>query len=208
MFSSLVRKIKADPVLKQRVLSLMMHPVKTRPRCWLRYLQFLYMKKGKKSVVYRSVRKDIVPFNSFVMGHYSVIEDYSIINNAVGNIVIGNHTRIGLGNTIIGPATIGNKVNLAQNVVISGLDHNFEEIGQTIADQGVSTKETIINNDVWIGANSVVLPGITIGEHVVIGAGSVVTKDIPGYCVAVGNPARVIKQYDIEKRVWIKVHKE
>jgi len=166
------------------------------------------MKKGKKSVVYRSVRKDIVPFNSFVMGHYSVIEDYSIINNAVGNIVIGNHTRIGLGNTIIGPATIGNKVNLAQNVVISGLDHNFEEIGQTIADQGVSTKETIINNDVWIGANSVVLPGITIGEHVVIGAGSVVTKDIPGYCVAVGNPARVIKQYDIEKRVWIKVHKE
>lgn len=207
MFSSLVQKIKVDPVLKQRVLSLMMHPVKTRPRRWLRCWQFLYMKKGKRSVIYRSVRKDIVPFNSFVMGDYSVIEDYSIINNAVGDIVIGNNTRVGLGNTIIGPVTIGDRVNLAQNVVVSGLNHNFENVNRTIAEQGVSTKETKIKNDVWIGANTVVLAGVCIEEHVVIGAGSVVTKDIPGYSVAVGNPARIIKQYDIEKEQWIKVNK-
>jgi acetyltransferase-like isoleucine patch superfamily enzyme len=165
------------------------------------------MKKGKRSVIYRSVRKDIVPFYSFVIGDYSVIEDYSIINNAVGDIVIGNHTRVGVGNTIIGPVTIGDKVNLAQNVVVSGLNHNFENVNRTIAEQGVSTKETKINTDVWIGANTVVLAGVCIGEHVVIGAGSVVTKDIPGYSVAVGNPARIIKQYDIEKEQWIKVNK-
>lgn len=208
MFTPLIQKIKANPVLKQRVLFLTMHPVKTRPRLWLRCLQFLYLKKGKRSVIYQSVRKDIVPFNSFVMGDYSVIEDYAIINNAIGSITIGNHTRIGVGNTIIGPVSIGDKVNLAQNVIVSGLNHNFENIDKTIADQGVNKKGITINNDVWIGANSVILAGVHIGRHVVIGAGSVVTKDIPPYSLAVGNPARVVKQYDVEKQTWVKVHKE
>lgn len=207
MFSSITDKIKANPVLKKRVLFLAMHPVKTRPRCWLRCFRFLYMKKGKKSVIYRSVRKDIVPFNTFVMGNYSVIEDYAVINNAVGDILIGNHTRIGVGDTIIGPVTIGNKVNLAQNVVISGLNHNFEDIEKAIAEQGVSTSNTVISSNVWIGANSVVLPGVHVGKHVVVGAGSVVTKDIPAYCLAVGNPARIVKQYDVEKKQWVKVSK-
>lgn len=205
MFSSVKQKIKANPVLKQRVLFLMMHPVKTRPRFWLRCFRFLYMKKGKKSVIYRSVRKDIVPFNTFSMGNYSVIEDYAIINNAVGDIVIGNHARIGLGDTIIGPVSIGDKVNLAQNIVISALNHNYEDVGKSIADQGINIQTVIIENDVWIGANSIILAGVHIGKHVVIGAGSVVTKDIPPYSVALGNPARIVKQYDVEKKQWIKV---
>lgn len=202
--SKLTEKIRQTPQLKKNVLCLMIHPVKTRPRFWLRWLQFLYMKKGKKSVIYRSVRKDIVPFNIFVMGDYSVVEDYTIINNAVGDIVIGNHTRVGLGNTLIGPVTIGDKVNLAQNVVISGLNHNFEDIDKPIAIQGVTTQQITIEDNVWIGANSVVLPGVHIGRHVVIGAGSVVSRDIPSYSVAIGTPARVVKQYDFEKKQWIK----
>lgn len=204
MFTSLIEKIKANPVLKKRLLFIMMHPVKTRPRRWLRCLQFLYINKGRKSVIYRSVRKDIVPFNTFRMGDYSVIEDYSIINNAVGDIVIGCHTRIGIGNTVIGPVRIGDKVNLAQNVVISGLNHKYEDIKTAIADQGIDTQEVIIENDVWIGSNSIILAGVHIGVHVVIGAGSVVTKDIPSNCIALGNPARVVKQYDDEKKRWIK----
>jgi len=164
------------------------------------------MKKGKKSVIYRSVRKDIVPFNTFILGDYSVIEDYAIINNAVGDIVIGNYTRIGLNNTLIGPVAIGNKVNLAQNVAISGLNHNFEDIDKLIAEQGISTKQITIEDNVWIGANSVVLPGIRIGKHVVVGAGSVVTRDVPPYRVVVGNPARVVKRYDFEKKQWIKIN--
>ena len=203
MFSSVIQKIKANPRLKQRVLHLMMHPVKTRPRLWLRCLQFLYMKKGRKSVIYRSVRKDIVPFNTFSMGNYSVIEDYAIINNAVGDIMIGSHTRIGLGNTIIGPVTIRDKVNIAQNVVISGLNHNFENISKMIAEQGVNTKQITIEDNVWIGANCIILAGVHIGKHVVIGAGSVVTKDISPYSVAMGNPARVVKKYDFDIGEWL-----
>ncbi|MDD3968614.1 MAG: acyltransferase, partial [Proteiniphilum sp.] len=205
MFAAIIQKIKSNPAQKQWVLSLMMHPVKTRPRRWLRCLQFLYMKKGRKSVIYRSVRKDIVPFNRFIMGDYSVIEDYAIINNAVGDIVIGKDTRIGLGNTLIGPVRIGDNVHLAQNVVISGLNHRYQDIEKTISEQGIETKEVIIENDVWIAANSTILAGVHIGEHVVIGAGSVVTKNISSHCVAVGNPARVVKKFDIDKKQWIRV---
>lgn len=185
----------------------MIHPVKTRPRVWLRCLQFLFMKKGKNSVIYRSVRKDIVPFNKFSLGNSSVIEDYAIINNAVGEINIGDFTRVGLGNTLIGPVKIGNEVILAQNVVISALNHNFEDVTMSIVHQGVKTAPIIIGNNVWIGANSTILAGNHIGEHVVVGAGSVVTKDIPPYCVAVGNPARIVKRYDHKEQRWIRIDK-
>lgn len=204
MFAPIIEKIKSNPELKRRLLFMMMHPVKTRPRLWLRCLQFFYMKKGKNSVIYRSVRKDIVPFNGFSLGKSSVIEDYTIINNAVGEIIIGNHTRIGMGNTIIGPVMIGNNVILAQNVVISALNHNFEDVLTTINQQGVKTDQIIIEDDVWVGANSVILSGVHIGEHVVVGAGSVVTKDIPSYSVVIGNPARIVKKFDFNDNKWIK----
>lgn len=201
----LKEKIKNNPDLKRKLLYLMMHPVKTRPRLWLRCLQFIYMKKGKNSVIYRSVRKDIVPFNGFFLGKSSVIEDYAIINNAVGEITIGNSTRIGMGNTIIGPVMIGNNVILAQNVVLSALNHNFEDVLTTINQQGVKTDQIIIEKNVWIGANTSILAGVHIGEHVVVGAGSVVTKDIPSFSVVVGNPAKIIKKYDFKVKQWIKV---
>jgi acetyltransferase-like isoleucine patch superfamily enzyme len=89
--------------------------------------------------------------------------------------------------------------------VISALNHNYEDVEKSIADQGINIQTVIIENDVWIGANSIILAGVHIGKHVVIGAGSVVTKDIPPYSVALGNPARIVKQYDVEKKQWIKV---
>lgn len=187
-------KIQGNPKMKQRVISLLMHPTQARPRLWLRIFQFLYMKRGKHTSIYRSVRKDIVPFNRFSLGDYSVIEDFCCINNAVGDLHIGHHTRIGLHNTVIGPVSIGNHVNLAQGVVISGLNHNFQDPSKRIDEQGVSTSEITIHDDVWIGANSVITAGVTIGRHCVIAAGSVVTKDVPDNTVVAGCPARVIKQ--------------
>ncbi len=202
---NLKEKIKKHPLLKRIVLNFLMHPVKTRPQWWIRLFMPFYIKKGKGSVIYRSVRKDIVPFNIFVLGKKSVIEDYSVINNAVGNLVIGNNTRVGIGNTIIGPVTISDNVNIGQNVTISGLNHNYEDPSKAISEQGVSTMPIKIENDVWIGANSVVLPGVQIGNHSVIGAGSIITKNIPPYSVAVGNPARIIKRYDMDLKEWVKV---
>lgn len=123
----------------------------------------------------------------------------------VGAITIGSRSRIGLGNTIIGPVKIGNNVNLAQNIIISGLNHNYSDPDKTIISQGVNTSEVIIEDDVWIGANSVILAGITIGKHSVIGAGSVVIRDVPPYSIVVGNPGKIIKQYNFSSQEWTKL---
>ena len=136
---------------------------------------------------------DTPPYRSFSLGDHSVIESFSCINNAVGDVIIGDHTRIGLHNTIIGPVTVGSHVNLAQGITITALNHNFENPEQRIDEQGVSTKDVVIGDDVWVGTNAVILPGVTIGEHCVIAAGAVVTKDVPPHSLVAGVPAKVIK---------------
>ena len=108
--------------------------------------------------------------------------------------MIGHHTRIGLHNTVIGPVTIGNHVNLAQGITMTALNHNFEDSKKRIDEQGISTSPVTIEDDVWIGANAVVLPGVTIGSHSVVAAGAVVTKDVPPHSLVAGVPAKVIKQ--------------
>ena len=155
---TLKQRIKENSGLKQAVHRFIMHPVKTRPNWWIRIFGCIYFKRGKGSVIYRSVRKDLPPFNRFSLGRYSVVEDFSCLNNAVGDLTIGDYTRIGLRNTIIGPAAIGNHVNLAQNVTVTGLNHNYENVEKRIDEQGVSTQAVLIEDDVWVGANSVILP--------------------------------------------------
>ena len=146
---TLKQRIKENPGLKQAVHRFIMHPVKTRPNWWIRLFDFIYLKRGKGSVIYRSVRKDLPPFNRFFLGKYSVVEDFSCLNNAVGDLTIGDYTRIGLRNTIIGPVHIGNHVNLAQNVTVTGLNHNYQDAEKMIDEQGVSTLPVVIEDDVW-----------------------------------------------------------
>jgi hypothetical protein len=93
--------LQQHPQWKKRIHGFIMHPVKTRPYWWIRVWQPFYIKKGRGSVIYSSVRKDLPPFHLFQMGKYSVVEDFSCLNNAVGDIVIGDYCRIGLGNTVI-----------------------------------------------------------------------------------------------------------
>ncbi|EPI2804284.1 sugar O-acetyltransferase [Vibrio vulnificus] len=86
---------------------------------------------------------------------------------------------------------IGNSVMIAPNVTIAAAGHPIDpELRRKVAQFNIPVH---IKDNVWIGANSVVLPGVTIGENSVIGAGSVVTKDIPANVVAVGNPCRVLR---------------
>ena len=186
--------LKANPKLKRWLDYLIMNQRDARPRWYIRLLAPIYQRRGFGSKIYRSVRMDTPPYRNFALGKRSVIESFCCINNAVGDVVIGDYTRIGIHNTIIGPVTIGNHVNLAQGITVTALNHNFKDATLRIDEQGISTKPVTIGDDVWIGANAVILPGVTIGKHVVVAAGAVVTKDVPDNCIVGGVPAKVIKQ--------------
>ena len=187
-------KFKNNPKFKKFIDWVIMNQVETRPRWFMRLLAPLYQHRGKHSVIHRSARMDTPPYRIFSLGDYSVIESFACINNAVGDVIIGDHTRIGLHNTIIGPVDIGNHVNLAQGITVTALNHNFSDTNKRIDEQGVSTNPVTIEDDVWIGANAVILPGVTIGEHSVVAAGAVVTKDVPPHSLVAGVPAKVIKK--------------
>ncbi|MCR5470685.1 MAG: acyltransferase [Prevotella sp.] len=185
---------KKNPKWKNFIDWIIMNQVETRPRWFIRILSPLYQHRGKHSVVHSSVRMDTPPYRKFSLGDYSVIESFACINNAVGDVIIGNYTRIGLHNTIIGPVTIGHHVNLAQGITVTALNHKFKNPDIRIDEQGVSTKPVVIGNDIWVGANAVILPGVTIGDHSVIAAGAIVTKDAPPHSLVAGVPAKIIKQ--------------
>jgi acetyltransferase-like isoleucine patch superfamily enzyme len=202
----LKEKIKSNAQLKKLVHWSILIPNQTRPRLWIKwFVNPFYHKKGKGAYVRRRTRMDVVPWNKFELGAYSTIEDFSAINNGVGPVIIGDRTKIGLSNTIIGPVTIGNDIRLAQNVTLSGLNHNYTDVNIPIHAQGVSTAPIVIEDETWIGANVVIVAGVTIGKHCIIAAGSIVTKSIPPYSVAVGNPARVLKKYNHETKIWEKI---
>ena len=187
-------KLKNNPKWKKFIDWVIMNQVETRPRWFVRVLAPIYQHRGKHSVIHRSARMDTPPYRIFSLGDYSVIESFACINNAVGDVMIGDHTRIGLHNTIIGPVDIGSHVNLAQGITVTALNHNFDNTEKRIDEQGVSTNPVTIEDDVWIGANAVILPGVTIGNHCVVAAGAVVTKDVPPHSLVAGVPAKVIKQ--------------
>jgi len=150
---------------------------------------------------------DVLPFHNFEVGKDSTIEDFSTISNVVGDVLIGDRTRIGIGDVVIGPVNIGNDVIFAQNVILSGLNHGYEDISIPIRLQKVETKPIIVEDEVWIGANAVVTAGITIGKHSIVAAGCVVVKDVPPYSIVGGNPGRLLKQYNHETKTWERVKK-
>jgi acetyltransferase-like isoleucine patch superfamily enzyme len=108
-------------------------------------------------------------------------------------VVIGDNCQINE-NTYIQSAKIGNDVLIAQNVAILAVTHKFDSREIPIKRQG-STKPApvIIDDDVWIGRNVVVMPGLTLGKGCIIGTGAVVTKDVPPYAIVGGVPAKIIK---------------
>lgn len=202
----IVDKIKANPKLKQWLLNMMMPRNQARPRLWVKlFLNPFIHKRGKHSRICRFTRMDVMPFNEFILGNNSTIEDFCTVNNGSGNVIIGDRTRIGMSNVLIGPLTIGNDVMLAQNIVLSGLNHGYQDVSIVPHKQPVTKKLITIEEEVWIGANSVVVSGVTIGKHSVVAAGAVVTKNVPPFSVVAGNPAKVIRRYNKETNIWERI---
>ncbi len=203
---TLKEKIKGSAKLKSLVIRILTPKHQARPRFWVKlFINPFVHKKKKGSKIRCRTRIDVVPWNKFELGKFSTIEDFATINNGVGDVIIGDRTRIGLCNTLIGPVKIGSDVILAQNIVVSGLNHSYEDVDKSIHDQKVKTAQITIDDEAWIGANSVVVPGVSIGKHAVVAAGSVVTKEVPPYSIVAGNPAKLIKKYNFETNTWERV---
>lgn len=110
------------------------------------------------------------------------------------SVELGNNSGIGIRANITGPCIIGDNVIMAPDCLILTSNHNFNRTDVPIKYQGNGAEKPVyIGNDVWIGARVIILPGLKIGNGVVIGAGTVVTKDVPDYSIIVGNPGRIVK---------------
>jgi acetyltransferase-like isoleucine patch superfamily enzyme len=202
---SLIQVIRKNPEWKKFLLFLLMPSSQARPRLWVQwFLNPFFHKKGKGAVIRSRTRMDVLPFHQFTIGQHSTIEDFSTVNNGLGNVIIGNHSRIGLSNVLIGPVTIGNHVILAQNIVISGMNHSYEAVDMPIRLQKCTASLITIEDECWIGANAVITAGVRIGKHAVVAAGSVVTKNVPAFCIVAGNPAKIIKAYNPVTGIWEK----
>ncbi len=117
------------------------------------------------------------------------------VNFGSGNeISLGLNSNLGYESWIASDTTIGCNVVMGPAVTILSENHIFEDINKPIIEQGSGIKEpVVIGDDVWIGTRVIILPGVEVGSHAVIGAGAVVTKNVPAWAVVGGNPAKVIK---------------
>lgn len=129
------------------------------------------------------------------------------INGLIPYLTVGEGTSIGNSNHIVvtGKMVIGRNVLTADRVYISDNIHKYEDIDMPIKDQGIiHKKDVVIGDGTWIGENACII-GASLGRNVIVGANSVVTKDVPDYCVVVGIPARIIKRYNGNTKQWEKV---
>jgi len=107
---------------------------------------------------------------------------------------IGDYSGLGVNCQCVGPITIGRDVMMGPDVIILTQNHAVSDVTKPMRGQGaLPRRPVIIEDDVWIGTRVIILPGVTVHTGAIIGAGAVVTKDVPAYAVVGGNPARVLK---------------
>ncbi len=128
-------------------------------------------------------------------GSDCAFKQYAMIMTNGGHIKLGRRVQVGYFTVIAshGSISIGDDTLIAEHVTIRGSQHRYDHGGRPKAKQGDIIKPVAIGSNVWIGAKAIILPGVTIGDHAVVGAGAVVTRSVPPRVIVAGNPARVIK---------------
>ena len=131
--------------------------------------------------VNKRLGKITIEDNCYICDHFSAL--------AGGDIQVGSHTLV------------------ASYVCILAENHGMDpESGVRYGLQELTGKPTIIGSYCWLGEKCIIMPGVSVGDWSIIGAGAVVTKDVPPYSIAVGNPAKIIKRYNFEIHSWEKVN--
>lgn len=150
--------------------------------------------------------------NNIIIGEHVSIQQYSKLccfDKYAGKeykpeILIGNNVFSNRFLTILsaGKISIGDDTFLGSHVLISNENHGTNPEYGCYGLQELSVSDVTIGKNCWIGDHCVILPGVAIGDYSIIGAGSIVTKSVPPYTIAVGNPARIIKQWDVTAKTW------
>ena len=174
---------------------------------------------GKRVTFEKNV--EIVNPSSIYIGDYSSIDADSLLSVIKEHFIykydrqdpvirIEESVGISKGTTIFAVNSICIKKNsmIGPYSFISDYDHSFQDVDKPISQQRLTNiGPIVIEEGAWLGAHVTVCSGVKIGKNSIIGAGSVVTKDIPSYSVAVGVPARVIKRFNFKTKNWEKVQK-
>lgn len=178
------KKIVNNPVfylhyLIRIILTLVMYPFRL----------FIYGKIGART--YISPLCSIRNHKNISLGNNCQIDSFVVLWPT--KLEIGCNSQINPGTAIYGDVSIGDNVMIAPNCMIAGGNHNFKDVNIPMIFQGSNEKGIVIDDDVWIGANSVLVDGVRIGKGAVIASGSVVVKDVDEYAVVAGVPAVKIK---------------
>ena len=139
--------------------------------------------------------------NNFSLGRNSIIECTGVIRELGEELVIGENVGIAANAFIAmrGKVKIGDNTIFGPGVSIHAENHNFNDTNIPIRKQGATRKGVVIGEDCWIGSKAIILDGVKIGNHAIVAAGAVVTKDVPDYAIVGGVPAKVIKMRKEEK---------
>jgi acetyltransferase-like isoleucine patch superfamily enzyme len=175
---------------------------------WFALLHRGFRKLGKKARLFRPFRVDGI--GGIELGEGSSLQKgawlYCVaVEGSTARLQIGRGCDFGYNNhiTAVRSVAIGDHVLTANNVYISDNSHGYEDVSRPIMHQPVIFKRAVsIGDGTWLGENACVI-GASVGRNCVIGANSVVTHDIPDYCVAVGAPARIVRRFDAALGKWI-----
>ena len=166
------------------------------PGVRLQYPDRIQLGNGVRIAGQVTLRANTNQASGIRIGDGSTVHESALIAANRGQVAIGRHSWIGpfcliYGN---GDVSIGDNVLVAGHSSINTVSHHFERCDIPINDQGIYCEPVCIEDDVWIGMNAVILQGITIGRGAIVGAGAVVTRDVPPWSIVTGVPARVIRQ--------------
>lgn len=150
------------------------------------------------------------PQNIFLGNNLWISDKTWLATSNKGKLSIGNRVRIGRFSEIYALCSIiiEDGVEMAENTYISDNTHTYDDIEIHIRNQEVvSLGNVVIGSGTWIGRNACIM-GCRIGKNCTIGAYSFIKRDIPDYCVVVGNPARIVKRYNLQSGQWEKTDKD
>jgi len=162
----------------------------------LQYPERIRLGNGVRIASQAMLRANTEQADGISIGDHTTVHESALIAANLGQITIGRHSWVGpfclvYGN---GDVSIGDNVLIAAHTSINTVSHHFERCDIPINDQGIYCDPVTIEDDAWIGMNAVILQGVRIGKGAIVGAGAVVTRDVPPWSIVMGVPARIVSQ--------------